>query len=106
MNEATLKAKVSAALRARGAWVYKTHGGPFARVGVPDLLVCYEGRFIGIELKAPGKKVVAGGPQERELAAIVRAGGVAVVATSVEEAVAALGETSLTESRANAKETR
>jgi hypothetical protein len=72
-------------MTARGAWVFKVHGGdnPFQEVGVPDLLCCFEGRFIGLEVKLPDEK-----PSPRQKVILKRiegAGGIASVVTSVEE---------------------
>lgn len=33
-------------------WCQKIHGNEFVQ-GVPDLLICYRGRFIAVETKAP-----------------------------------------------------
>ena len=43
-----------AALRARGAWVYKVHGTGYSQAGVPDLLIGYQGLSIAFEVKVPG----------------------------------------------------
>ncbi len=53
------------------------------KAGVPDIVAIYEGRFIGIELKAPKGKISEN--QERASDAIVMAGGLYTVARSVEE---------------------
>jgi L-lysine 2,3-aminomutase len=47
------------------------------RHGVPDFLVCYRGKFIGIEAKAGRGTTTA--LQDREIAEIVMSGGVAIV---------------------------
>ena len=49
--------RIRAYLEGRGAFVVKIHGGdnPFQEVGIPDLLVCYRGYFIGLEVKQPGE---------------------------------------------------
>lgn len=52
-----------------------THG--YGRSGVPDVVVCYRGHFIGIECKAGGNTPTK--LQEIELANIVRAGGISLV---------------------------
>lgn len=51
--------------------------GGFGNSGVPDFLVCYRGRFIGIECKANGGKPTA--LQTKNLDEIDSAGGVALV---------------------------
>lgn len=45
--------------------------------GVPDILVCYRGLFIALELKVPPNKVKAGSLQELNLRLISEAGGYA-----------------------------
>jgi hypothetical protein len=33
-------------------WFFKHWAGPYSKVGIPDILACVNGRFIGIEVKA------------------------------------------------------
>src|SRR4051812_28119539 len=83
-------AKVRAICRllgSRGAWFVKTTG--VGLVGCPDLLACYKGYFLGIEVKREhdGSYGVTT-KQQLELDRIGRAGGgwvVAVEASEVEE---------------------
>jgi hypothetical protein len=44
-----------------GTWLMKVHGGPYQQAGVPDLLLCVEGLFIGLEVKhqKPGESETA-----------------------------------------------
>ncbi len=66
-------------------WYFKVIGGPRQKAGVPDLIGCYKGRFIAIEIKAANGKLSK--KQEREIAAIRAAGGVAFVPYSLEQAI-------------------
>lgn len=70
--------------------VYKIHGGdnPFQAAGIPDLLCCWRGTFIGLEVKMPGEEPSK--VQIVNLERIRKAGGVAEVVTSVEEVEAIL----------------
>lgn len=43
--------KVKKYLDSIGAWHVKFHATMFTKVGVPDILACINGRFVGIELK-------------------------------------------------------
>ena len=65
-------------LKDNGAWVLKYWGGAkFTKSGIPDLLVCLNGCFLGIELKAP-----RGHPEELQLYhlnQIEKAGGFAIL---------------------------
>lgn len=77
MLETALTKRLVEELRRQGAWTYKTHGGPFTRAGVPDLLVCYKGRFLALEVKT-GSGVVS--PRQMvEIEAVEQAGGFAYV---------------------------
>ena len=75
--EAKVKAKVVKLLKEAGVYYFyaSTHG--FGRSGVPDLVCCMSGRFIGIECKAGKNKPTP--LQEKEMAAIRDAGGTTLV---------------------------
>jgi hypothetical protein len=51
--------------------------------GIPDYLGTYDGHFVALELKAPGKKLTS--LQSLNLTSIVEVGGEAVVCHSLEE---------------------
>ena len=36
---------------------WKEHGGPYGTSGVPDIICCYRGRFLGLEVKLPSGKL-------------------------------------------------
>lgn len=55
-SEKIFENKVKLYLKEKGAYFIKTHGDRFSKIGVPDLIVCYKGLFIGIELKVPNGK--------------------------------------------------
>lgn len=75
--EKRVKQKVTRLLTERGAyWFYPVTGG-YGASGVPDVVVCYQGMFIGVECKA-GKNQPS--PlQEKNLLDISNAGGYALV---------------------------
>ena len=52
MREKAFEIKVKKLLEEYGCWVLKTWSNGVQRSGVPDLLVCCDGYFIGVELKA------------------------------------------------------
>ena len=64
-------------------------GGLGQRPGVPDILACVAGRFVAVELKRPGRRPTL--RQQAELPVIPAAGGVGLVATSLDDLVEALG---------------
>lgn len=52
-GESALSRRMAATIRARGGFVFKVHGGPTMMNGLPDLVGCYKGYFIGLETKMP-----------------------------------------------------
>lgn len=65
-------------LKSKGAWLVKYWGGGvYTQAGIPDLLVCYKGKFIGIEVKAETGH--ASELQLRTIDDIKKAGGIAFV---------------------------
>lgn len=87
--------KIRDALKAAGVkWIMKTHGSPYQQSGVPDLLCVAPGtgRLVGIEVKRPHGTWKVTELQKKQIELIREAGGVAGVATSVEEALSLLAE--------------
>lgn len=75
--EAKVKAAVRKVLTELGAYYVMPVTGGFGNSGAPDLLVCLQGRFVGIECKAGKNKPTP--LQERNLHLIREAGGIALV---------------------------
>ncbi len=89
--ESKVKAKVVSILKAAGAYYFYPVTGGFGNSGVPDIIVCYQGRFIGIECKAGANKPTP--LQEQNLERITNAGGTALVINegNIHEVYRALG---------------
>lgn len=64
---------------------FKTHGGLYQRIGLPDIIGVHLGRFIGIEVKCPGKEETLTKNQEQTLRLIRLHGGVGFMSTSPED---------------------
>jgi len=75
--EAKVKANVVKILKKYEVYYFFTATGGFGRSGVPDVVCCVKGKFLGIECKANGNKPTA--LQEREIEAIRSAKGMALV---------------------------
>lgn len=87
-EETRLQQKIQKYLQSLGAYEFKVHGSAYMKAGIPDLVVCLEGRFIGIECKVKYNK-----PSALQLAhgrQIVKAGGIFIVAYSLEDVKEAL----------------
>jgi hypothetical protein len=107
-SESKLSRDIMAALRARGVWCMKIHGGPTMMAGAPDILACVPacvcgrifppcnhrnlpvmGHFVGFETKTP----TGGDPtpvQHHVHDKIREAAGHVFVVRSVQDAIDAL----------------
>jgi hypothetical protein len=97
LTETALVAQLKQYLELAGALVIRVNSGAFAgshngkkwfvklnsEPGCSDLLACYRGRFVALEVKRPGKKATP--EQESFLAAVEAAGGLAAVVTGIED---------------------
>ncbi len=79
--EGKVKAAVKKWLKSRGAYFFMPVQGGYGAATL-DFLVCLDGKFIGIETKAPGKKATP--RQEIVMEEIRAAGGRAFLISSAE----------------------
>ena len=75
--EAKVKKKVKEILDQMGVYHFSPMQNGMGRAGIPDIIGCLDGQFLGIECKA-GKGTTTA-LQERELTRIQNAGGYALV---------------------------
>jgi Holliday junction resolvase len=75
--EKKVKNKVVALLKERGAYYFFPATYGMGRSGIPDVVACHKGHFVGIECKAGNNKPTA--LQLRELEAITASGGSSLV---------------------------
>lgn len=76
-QEKTFENKVKKFLDSQGAWYVKYFANSFTKSGIPDILACVNGNFVGVEVKAQNGK-----PSELQLynvRKIREAGGFAIV---------------------------
>tara|TARA_R100000781_G_scaffold114113_1_gene84118 strand:- start:1 stop:303 length:303 start_codon:yes stop_codon:yes gene_type:complete len=71
--EAKVKKKVYKILRDNGAYYFSPIMSGYGKSGVPDIIVCYNGRFVGIECKVGSKKPTE--LQQKNLDEIESSGG-------------------------------
>ncbi len=91
MKEQEIVARIQKYLKANGAYVVKTIVSN--RAGIPDILACLDGTFIGIEVKTDTG--VVSPLQSANLVMIVEAGGVGMVARSTADVKRVLEEARL-----------
>lgn len=75
--EGKVKKRVKEILKKHNVYYCMPLGQSFGKAGVPDIIACANGQFIGIECKAGGNKCTK--LQELEQEAIRTAGGCAIV---------------------------
>lgn len=83
-TEKTITKNIQAWLKAQhNLFHYKVHGDPFQTAGLPDLIICVNGHFVGLEVKRPGNKPTL--IQAMTIAKIVSAHGWARVVYSLDD---------------------
>lgn len=82
-SEKSIENQIKKWLDSNGYWWMKVHGDMFQKAGVPDIIACINGKFVGIEVKRPGGRVSE--LQKHQIEQIQKSGGVAFVAYSLEE---------------------
>lgn len=83
--EGKVKNAVKKLLKERGIWFYMPVQNGMGQVGIPDIIACWDGKFLAIETKAPGKKSTLTANQEHNINLINGCGGIAVVVDDVEQ---------------------
>jgi hypothetical protein len=84
--EAKLVKKIQNLIQVEGGRSFKIHGeDTFQEVGIPDLLCCLWGIFIGVEVKLPGEPLRP--MQVVALREIYHSGGVAAVVETAKQAI-------------------
>lgn len=74
--EKKVKDKVKAILKEVGAYYFMPATGGYGKSGVPDIVACFKGKFIGIECKAGDNKPTP--LQKKALRDIELAGGISM----------------------------
>jgi hypothetical protein len=78
-----VRAAVLGILRAYGALAYGQLGGAYSGRGLSDLIACYRGRFLALEIKSARGRVRP--EQQTYLENVQRAGGIAAIIRTPEE---------------------
>ncbi|MGI5986230.1 MAG: VRR-NUC domain-containing protein [Oscillospiraceae bacterium] len=66
-----------------GCFAWKEHGGMYGTAGIPDIIMCKNGRFYAFEVKTEDGKPTK--LQEATIRKILACGGTACVVRSVDE---------------------
>lgn len=90
--EGKVKEACKKELKKRGIWFYMPVQNGMGVVGIPDIIGCWNGWFLGIETKAKGKKAGVTANQANRLKEIAAAKGLALVIDDVEELIIILDD--------------
>lgn len=88
--EGAVKDRIKAVLIEFGCYFFMPVQTGYGVVGIPDFIVCFQGKFIAIETKAPGKVKDTTVLQDRNIEAIRTAGGAAFVTDNADDVRALL----------------
>lgn len=97
-RESKLSTKIQTELRKLGVFVFKVHGSEHMQAGLPDLIACVDGRFVGLEVKLPGEEHAVSKIQQLRHDEIRAAGGLVWVITNVDQALSIVKSLRLSES--------
>jgi hypothetical protein len=89
--EGRVKAAVKRLLKARGVWFYCPMQNGMGVSGIPDFICCWEGRFLAIETKAPGRRNSTTANQKERIREIIDSRGIAIVIDDVAQLQEVLG---------------
>lgn len=76
-QEKQFESRIKQYLKDNGCWFVKFFANSFTKVGIPDILACVNGRFVGIEVKASN-----GRPSELQIwnkEQIRKCGGISII---------------------------
>ena len=92
IKEADITRQIRQYLDMQGIFHWKQWQGPMSQPkGVSDIIGIYNGRFLAIEIKKPGGKLTP--MQAAFIMKVIAAGGIGLMATSVDDVIARLNAT-------------
>ena len=87
MIEKNVENKIKKYLFSKGIYYFKVHGSKFMVKGIPDIVCCFRGKFLGIEVKKPGHKSGQTDEQKIHENNIRKSGGVYLLVDDVQEVI-------------------
>lgn len=86
-RESKLSQKIQRELRKHKVFCFKVHGTSHMMAGLPDLICCVDGLFVGMEVKHPETEGNLSARQRLVQNDIRKAQGIAEVVTCVDDAL-------------------
>lgn len=87
MKEKTIENKIKDYLFSKYIYYFKVHGSKFMEPGIPDIVACVKGHFVGIEVKRPGAKNEQSEQQKIHERNIKKSGGTYLLVDSLQEVI-------------------
>ena len=87
MREKTVENKIKDYLFEKGIYHFKVHGSKFMPSGIADIICCFNGSFLAIEVKRPGAKNEQSEQQKVHERNVIKSGGTYLLVDSLEEVV-------------------
>lgn len=87
MREKSVENDIKAYLFSKGIYHFKVHGSQFMERGIPDIIACVNGYFVGIEVKRPGAKNEQSEYQKIHERNIKKSNGIYLLVDSLEEVI-------------------
>lgn len=84
MLEKDIENEIKRWLTSNGVYWFKVHGSAFMPPGIPDIVACINGHFVGIEVKNKGLLKHQSEQQKIHEELIKQAGGRYILADSIE----------------------
>lgn len=92
MLEKTIENKIKEYLFKEGVYYFKVHGSKFMLPGIPDIVCCVNGFFLGIEVKAPGKLYNQSEEQKIHEENIKNANGIYLLTDNLEDVISVVSK--------------
>lgn len=86
-SEKTIENKIKRYLFEKGHLYFKVHGSKFMEPGISDIIACVCGRFVAIEVKAPGMKRNESPQQKIFGSNVIKSNGLYYLVDSLEEVI-------------------
>ena len=105
MAEKAVENKIKDYLFSKGHLYFKVHGSKFMAPGISDIIACICGRFVAIEVKAPGLKRTESEQQKIFGSNVIKSNGLYYLVDSLEEVIEIVEGIERVESKTNKQDT-
>ena len=87
MLEKNIENEIKRWLKENNCYFFKVHGSSFMLPGIPDIIACVNGRFVGIEVKNKGKLKTQSEQQKIHENLIKKSNGIYILADDLKTVI-------------------